>query len=348
MQLTLLLDPEGQVKRDLADLGLHPNQLEDVKRLIEEKKGLVIIAAPPDNGRTTTMYAIIRTHDAYTSNVQTVEVDPQASMEGVRHNRFDPKVDGAEYSTTVRSILRRDPDVVGVAEVPDDNTAKEVAKADYDRTRVYMCIPADGALGALQAYAKAVGDQKAAARGLTGIIAERLARRLCENCRVEFQPTPDVLKKLGLPADTKKLFRKGGQVMIKDKPVTCPVCNGTGFFGQVGVFEVYTFTQAERDQFAQNDLTSLKASFRQRKQQSIQQSALMHAIAGTTSVEEVVRVTQPPAAPSKASGGPGGPGASAPGETPVAPPPAMGAKPAASAKPPAKPAAAPKPAQPKP
>jgi general secretion pathway protein E len=319
MQLSLMLDPEGQVKRNLDELGLHPNQLADLQALVDDRKGVVLIAAPPDNGRTTTLYTLVRAHDAYTSNVQTIETEPQMSIEGVRQNKFDPKVDGAEYSTTVRSILRRDPDVVAVADMPDENTGKEVAKVDMERTRVYLTMPLDGAFAALQAYAKAVGDQKAAAKSLHGVVAQRLARRLCQNCRTAFTPTPEVLKKLGLPMETKQLFRKGGQVLIKDKPVACPVCGGTGFFGQVGVFEVYTLGSDERDLFAQNDLTSLKAAFRQKKQQSIQQSALMHAIAGNTSVEEVVRITQPPSATAKAAEPEAKP-AAAPGKTRAAAP----------------------------
>ncbi|MDX2114468.1 MAG: ATPase, T2SS/T4P/T4SS family [Planctomycetota bacterium] len=296
MQLSLLLDPEGQVRRKLEDLGFHEPQLEEVRRLMEGR-GVVLLAAPPDNGRTTTLYTFIRSHDAYTSNVQTVEMDPQMTIEGVRQNKFDPKVDGAEYSTTVRSILRRDPDVVGIAEAPDEATAKEVARVDFDRTRVYFSLPIDGAVNALQAFAKAVGDQSAAAKPLTGLIGERLVRRLCENCRVAFAPTPDIIKKLGLPADTKQLFRKGGQVLIKDKPAQCPICNGSGFFGQVGVFEVFPITAADREMIAQNDLTGLRASFRQRKLPNLQQAVLMHAIAGNTSVEEVARIMQPVAPP---------------------------------------------------
>ncbi len=339
MQLSLILDPEGQVKRQVAHLGLLPNQLEDFNRIVEGRKGVVLVVAPPDNGRTTTLYSLIRAHDAYTSNVQTIEIEPQMAIEGVRQNRFDPKVDGAEYSTTVRSILRRDPDVVGVAEMPDDNTGKEVSKADHDRTRVYLCMPLDGALTAIQVYAKAVGDQKLAAKSLHGAIAQRLARKLCENCRVEFAPTPDVVKKLGLPADTKRLYRKGGQVLIKDKPVTCPVCGGSGFFGQVGVFEVYPIGAEERELISQNDLTGLKAAFRQKKQQSIQQAALMQAITGATSVEEVGRITQPPAPPKATAVGGGDPGGTKAAQ-PFASKPAT-SKPATTVIAPAKPASAP-------
>jgi type II secretory ATPase GspE/PulE/Tfp pilus assembly ATPase PilB-like protein len=318
VQMSLLLDPERQVTRKLDDLGFLESQLKDVKELIETKTGVVLLVAPQDNGRTTTLYAFTRAHDAYTSNVQTIEFEPQLTIEGVRQNKFDPKADGAEFSTTVRSILRRDPDVVAVAEMPDDNTGKECAKSDTDRTRVYLSIPVDGALLALQRYAKAVGDQKLAAKSLHGVIGSRLARRLCQNCRVAFQPAPDMLKKLGLPADTKQLFKKSGQVLIKDKPATCPQCGGSGFFGQVGIFEVYPIGNEERELIAQNDITGLKAVFRTKKRPSLQAAALQHAILGNTSVEEVIRITQPQEAPRPAAPA----GQSAPPKTAaVAPPP---------------------------
>lgn len=331
VQMSLLLDPEGQVKRTIEGLGLLENQLEDLKAMLEERKGVVLLAAPPDSGRTSTLYAILRAHDAYTCNVQTIEIDQQAALEGVRQNKFDARAEGAEYSTTVRSILRRDPDIVAVAEMPDDGaTAKEVARADHERTRVYFSFPCDGALGAIQMYVKAVGDQAQAAKSLHGVIAHRLLRRLCQNCRVPFQPPPDMIKKLGLPADTKQMFRKSGQLMVRDKPQTCVMCNGSGFFGQVGVFEVHPLGAPERDMIAANDLTGLRATFRSKRQQGLQAAALQLAIRGDTSVEELVRLTQPvgaspespPAAQGEQKPAPTAPKPGAPAPRPGAPAPA--------------------------
>ncbi|MEZ6211026.1 MAG: ATPase, T2SS/T4P/T4SS family [Phycisphaerales bacterium] len=293
MQLNLLLDPEQQVKRRVEELGLFPNQLEDLKTLVEEQAGVVLVSAPRHNGGTTTLYALIRAHDAYTSNVQTVELDPQTQIEGVRHNQFDPE-DAAEYSTTVRSVLRRDPNVVGIAEC-DDATAKEIARADTRSIRVYVQVPVDGAVNAIQAWSRAVNDPKAASNCLHGVVAQRLVRKLCTNCRVPYQPTPDVLKKLGLPPETKQLFRKGGQVLIKDKPDTCPVCAGSGFNGQIGLFAIHTLDPEDRNLIRANNVEGLKASFRQKKQQSIQTSGLQRVMLGDTSVEELVRVIQGPA-----------------------------------------------------
>lgn len=294
IRLTLLVDPEGQVQRRTKDLGFLPIQLEDIEKLTATNSGVVLVVSPPDNGRTSTLYALIRESDAYLNNIQTIEIEPQAEIEGVRVNQYNPVDEGAEYSTTVRSIVRRDPSIVAIAEMPDEDTAKVVSKAEHDRTRCYLSFNCDNAMAALQVYAKSVGDQKLAALSLYGIIAQRLARRLCTQCRIQFQPSPEMLKKIGLPPDTKQLYRKSGQILIKDKPHTCEVCGGSGFFGQVGVFEVYPFDDQDRLLIASNDLTTLRARIRKAKRPSIQASALQHAINGETSIEEVVRVTAPP------------------------------------------------------
>jgi len=149
LRLTLVLDPERQVQRKIEDLGLLPSQLKDLQQIIDEKEGVVLLAMPADNGRTTTLYALVRAHDAYTSNVQTIESEKQASIEGVRQNVYDAAVDAAEFSTIVRSILRRDPDIVGVAEMPDEDTAKEIARADHPRTRTYFAMRGESALQAI-------------------------------------------------------------------------------------------------------------------------------------------------------------------------------------------------------
>lgn len=286
-------DPEGQAKLELDELGLLEKQLEEAKAMCEERKGAVLVTAPPRQGRTATQYALVRAHDAYTSNIQTLEFEPAGAIEGVRHNKFDPVAEGPDYATSLRSILRRDPDVVLVGELPNPETAKEVARADHDRTRTYVGFRADNALAAIQAFAKAAGDAKAAADSVHGVVCQRLVRTLCQNCRVEYQPTPDMLKKLGVPANKapSSLFRKGGRVLIKNKEDVCPVCQGTGYFGQEGVFEVYRLTPEDRQLLAAGDLMGLRAALRKKGLPSIQEAAVHKVLKGVTSVEEVVRVT---------------------------------------------------------
>lgn len=294
MTLGLLVDPAGQVQMRLNDLGMLPKQLEAMRDIVSNGQGIVLLTSPPDQGRTATLYAVLREHDAYTSNVQTLEKDPQSVLEGIRTNEFNAETAEADFHTTLRSILRRDPDVVGVADVPDEATAKEAALCDWERTRVYLSFKSDDPLRAVQLYRRMVDKDKLAAQTLHGVVTQRLMRRLCQTCRVPFQPTPEMLKKLGLPADTKQLFRKGGSVLEKDKEVACPTCGGGGYLGQIGAFAVHPIGDEERPLVVKDDMKALKAMLREKRQLSIQQAALNHVLAGTTTVDEVIRVTESP------------------------------------------------------
>jgi type II secretory ATPase GspE/PulE/Tfp pilus assembly ATPase PilB-like protein len=322
MKVTVLLNPEQQVTKKIEDLGLLEPQMKELRDLVADGKGVVLVTSPLDGGRTTSLYSIVKMHDAYTSNVQTVEMDPQAAIEGVRTNKFDPQGEaapaapgaptgapGGEFSTLVRSILRRDPDVVAVAELPDPQTAKEVAKADQERTRTYLSFKASDALSSIQAYVKAVGDPRQAAESLHGVVNQRLVRRLCSNCRQPYPPSPDMLKKLGVPEGrVQQLYKKGGQVLIKNKPEICPTCGGGGYFGQDGIFELYSLIKEDRDLIAQGNYQGLKAALRKKNLPTLQQVAIRKAVDGVTSVEEVMRVTAgegaaptPPATPPAAA-----------------------------------------------
>jgi type II secretory ATPase GspE/PulE/Tfp pilus assembly ATPase PilB-like protein len=212
VRMSMVFDPEKAVRRKYEALGLLDNQLAELKAIVEDGQGVVLLAAPADMGRTTTFYSVMRMHDAYTTNVQSVEMDPQDALEGVRQNQYEQSGEGPEYSTYLRSIVRRDPQVVGVAEMPDENTAKEIVRADLERTRIYLSLRTDNTITAIQAWIKAVGDPDAAAKVLHGVVAQKLLRKLCINCRVAYQPSPDMVKKLGVkPEQAKQLFKKAGR-----------------------------------------------------------------------------------------------------------------------------------------
>lgn len=307
MKLALLFEPEKAVKRKVEDLGMLPEQMAELKAIAEGPKGVVLLAGQPDTGRTTTFYSVMQLHDAYTGTLQTIEMEPQLAMEGIRHTVFDPTAEGADYATSVRSLLRRDPDMLAVAELPDANTAKEIAKADFERTRVYLGVRADSAQQALEGYMRLVADNALAAKGLRGVVCQKILRKLCTNCRVGYPPTTEMLKKMGVAPNEKvqQLYKKGGQVLIKNKPETCPVCSGVGYTGQEGIFEVYRLDEACAALLEQGNVNAVKAEWRKRNLPSIQQAAIRKAIAGVTSVEEVMRVTAPAAvAPPPAAAAP--------------------------------------------
>lgn len=292
MVLTIMFNPSEAVRRKPADLGLTGTQLDLLKGWAENTQGVVLLGAPSDNGRTTTMYSMLKLHDAYTSNIQTIEYEIEDAIEGVKQIKFDQTQEDADFSTTVRSTLRRDPDVVGICDLPDASTAKIIASSDHDRTRVYLSLKSDDALSAIQLYVRGVGDAKLAAEGLHGVIAEKLVRVLCSNCKVAYQPSPEMLKKLGLPGDkVKQLFKKGGQVLIRNKPEICPTCNGIGYSGQTGCFGVFPIEDEERKMIAAENWTGLRTAMRKRSLPTVQQAALRKAVEGVTSIEEVTRIS---------------------------------------------------------
>lgn len=291
MRLTLLFDPAGAVKMPITKLGMTDAQLEAMRAIVEDGTGVVLLAGGADGGRTTTLYAVTKMHDAYTSNVQTVEIEPQGTIEGVRQNKYEMTGEGPEFGTYVRSLLRRDPDVLSIAEVLDAQALKEAARSDHERTRVYVSLRAESALAAIQMYVKGVEDVEAAAASLRGVLAERLVRSLCTNCRVPYQASGEVLTKLGLPGDKpRQLFKKGGQVLIKNKPDVCPMCGGVGYFGQTGVFEVFSIGEVERGLIARGDYPGLMSAFRKQQLPTLQQAAILKALEGVTSLDEVTRI----------------------------------------------------------
>jgi type II secretory ATPase GspE/PulE/Tfp pilus assembly ATPase PilB-like protein len=295
LRLTMLFDPAESVTRKPDDLGLTEGQSKALDSIVHATGGVVLIAGTPQGGRTTTLYTVTQMHDAYTSNVQTVETEPLVELEGIRQIKFDPSGQ-EEYAKVVRSNLRRDPDVLAVAEIPDQETAKEIAGGDVERTRVYAALTTDSAMNAVRMWVKAVGDPKLAAKGLSGVVAQRLIRHLCGNCRVPYQPPPELLKKLQLPSKIQQLYKKGGQVLVKNKPEVCPVCNGIGYEDQLGVFEVFPIGPEERACIAKQDWNGLKTEMRKRQLPGIQQVALIKAAEGQTSIEEVTRLSAKPAA----------------------------------------------------
>lgn len=303
MRLEMTFNPAEAVRRKTTALGLTDKQQELIQTWATEPGGVVLIAGPADSGRTTTFYSILKFHDAYTNNISTIELDIEDALEGVKQIAFDPASDGPDFATTVRSNLRRDPDVLAIAELPDTETAANIARADLERSRVYLSLRANSALEAIQLYTKAVGDPKVAAQGLKGVVAHRLLRVLCSNCKVAYPPTPDMLKKLGLPADkVTQLFKKGGQVLVRNKPEICPVCSGVGYMGQTGCFGVFPIEDEEKALIAEQNWAGLRTAMRKRQLPTVQQSALRKAVEGMTSIEEVTRITAEPKPPSKGRG----------------------------------------------
>lgn len=290
-QAVIEFDVRKRVKIKFEDMGLHSRQVEALTGMTSDLHGVILVAAPADNGRTTTMYALLKRHDSYTNNIRTLELEQLLTLDGVGHSEY--KAGEADFPTTLRSMLRRDPNVMMVAELMDARTAQECAGPGPAGPLIYAGLRADDAMTALAMWCKSVGDLKKASAPLKGVVSQRLIRKLCENCRVAYQPPADQLKKLGLPADqVKQLFKPGGKIIDRNREVPCPQCGGLCYFGQTAVFEIFAFDDEARTLIAKGDLNSVKTLMRRNKMMTLQEAALKKAIDGVTSIEEVIRVTK--------------------------------------------------------
>jgi len=304
MHMRIDVDLDKRMGKRLDTLGLLPQQMKLIAALDagETPRGVVLIASAAGQGLTTTCLALLATHDAFTASVKALEKNCVHRIEGVDHQLWSAS-SGIEFHTQLQSIVRRSPDVVYVDDVTEPGSGKVIAASTSADIRFYVALAVDGVGPAVTEWFRAVGDVKLAATPLRAVIALRTLRKLCGACHMPFEPSPEQAKRLGIPAGKSvQMFRVGGKVQIKSKVEDCPMCKGTGYSGQIGIFEVIPFDDESRAHLAKGDLKSAYNAARMKfKTPGLQESALLRVRDGTTSLDEVVRVftpaTKPAAAP---------------------------------------------------
>ncbi len=289
-------DRANRIQRPFDSLGLLPSQFEQLQSMKEEhnRHGIVLLGAPSGHGLTTSAYSFITRHDAYTSNIKSLEYEVYLQIDGVDHVQWDPENADVDYASHLQSILRRDPDVVLAMDVREAASAQVAAVPGFSGPLIYVPMKAATVVDLIREWVKLVGDVKQATAGLRSVMCQRLFRKLCENCRQPYQPSKEQLKKLNLPAEkVNQLFRAGGKVQVKNRVENCPVCGGTGYLGQVGAFEVMMLDDEGRKILGTGDLKAALAHARRHKMIYLQEAALSKVVSGETSIEEVIRITAP-------------------------------------------------------
>ncbi len=302
--LRIDIDRTNRLNKPFDDLGLLPQQLEELNTLEEphNRHGIILVGAPPGQGLSTTLYSFIGRHDAYTSNIKTLEREILVELDGITHVQWDANNPEIDYASHLQSILRRDPDIVMTGQVRDAETATIITEPGIEGPLLYVPIRKANIVEMINYWVKLVGNLKQATRALKAVTNQRLLRTLCPNCKQGYQPTADQLKRLNLPAEkVPQLFRTGGKIQIKNKIQTCPICQGTGYFGQSAAFEVMLIDDEGRKILTKGDLKAALAHARRNKMITIQESAMHKVINGDTTIEELIRVMAPAknAAPAK-------------------------------------------------
>ena len=279
------------VMRDWASIGMLTKQRELLDQLKneEQRHGVVLIGGSKQSGVTTTGYSILSQHDAYLCNIVTLEQEVIGSLEGITHN--DVASIDQSYATQLQTIIRRDPEVILAADLNDAESAKMAAKPGREGPLIFVSMSSSSMSELISKWAAMVADPRQAFDGLQAVVFQRLARRLCENCRVAYKPSED-LGKQGLPVDSvEQLYRQGGQVEHKNKVIECPVCSGKGYVGQVGIFETLFLDRDTRKHLIAGDLKGALAHAKRNKRYIRMQEAAWSKVAeGDTSLEEFARV----------------------------------------------------------
>jgi len=280
--------------KKLADIGLMPEQQEQLDKIRDLHQGLFIVSGPKKSGVTTTAYALLRNHDAFLNSINTLERQPSVELPNITQSVFtSDDATKATYGKKLRAIVRMGPDIVGVADCTDTETAQVACETAKDGRIVYVVLTADSVMQALAKWLKLVGDRNLATEALLGISNQRMVRQLCGECRQGYEPNKDLLKKFNIPSERAKVLYRPGKVQYDKhgKPMTCEHCQGTGYFGRTGVFEIITINDELRKAIRQSkSLPEISMEFRRAKMLYLREQALRKVISGTTAINEMVRI----------------------------------------------------------
>ena len=285
-----LLDKSARLYR-LAELGMAEKDLESFRRLIRQPHGIVLVTGPTGSGKSTTLYAALQELNSKELNVLTLEDPIEYELPGISQTQVSDKK-GLTFATGLRTVLRQDPDVIMVGEIRDGETARMAIQSALTGHLVFSTLHTNDAAGAVARLLDLGVEPYLVAGSLLGVLAQRLVRQVCAQCRVAGELTSVDQAALGLhaarkgpplpPVQTPRVYAAGG----------CPRCQQTGYYDRVGIFEMLTMDDLLRDLIAASARSlAIKRQARAAGMSTLRDDALRKLWLGVTTVDEVLRVT---------------------------------------------------------
>lgn len=267
----------------LEDLGLSPTSLGRFKKMITRPYGLLLVTGPTGSGKTTTLYAALNTINSPEKNIVTIEDPVEYQLKGINQVQVNAKV-GVTFANGLRTILRQDPDIIMVGEIRDKETATIAIQAALTGHMVFSTLHTNDAPGAIARLVDMGVEPFLIASSLTGVLAQRLVRRLCDRCKNPYTPTPELFEELNIKGKEGIAFLKGEG---------CQECRGSGYSGRIGIFELLSIDDNIRGlTISRGHSSVIKSAAMKNGFIALREEGLAKAIAGFTTVEEVLRVTQ--------------------------------------------------------
>jgi general secretion pathway protein E len=277
-----LLDHGGRPVT-LGELGMSEHVLDAMARLSARPHGMVLVTGPTGSGKTTTLYAALQRRDAAAEKLITVEDPIEYQLTGITQMPVHRQA-GVTFAAALRAILRQDPDVVMIGEMRDHETAEIAIQAAMTGHLVFSTLHTNDAVSAIPRLLDLGVPGFLVAATLEGVLAQRLVRRVCGSCRVEYQPDPEIIALLHSDVDHSFTFVRGSG---------CDDCRHTGFRGRLGIFELLTIDAPLRDAMTSGASRSqLRTLAQEAGLVTMRSDAWEKVLAGLTTAEEVIRVIQ--------------------------------------------------------
>jgi len=274
----------SQVELDLTKLGLREDEQDVVGELLRLANGIVIVTGPTGCGKTTTLYAALSVINRVETKIITTEDPVEYDIEGLIQVQINPDI-GLTFARCLRHILRQDPDVILVGEIRDLETAQIAIHASLTGHLVFSTLHTNDAPTAITRLLDLGLEPYLVTATLEAIVAQRLVRKICTNCRAEFEPTEEMLWELELTPEEVRgrtfYFGRG-----------CEACNNTGYKGRTGVYEIMHIDDPLRDLIMKGSSTNvIREEAKKRGMRTLRDSGLMGIYDGITTIEEIITAT---------------------------------------------------------
>lgn len=263
-------------------LGLSKENLEKLNRIISSPNGIVLVTGPTGSGKSTTLYTVLSELNSSSVNIVTIEDPVEYTLNGINQVNVNNKA-GLTFASGLRSILRQDPDIVMIGEIRDEETAQIAIKAAITGHLVLSTLHTNDAPSSITRLIDMGIEPYLAATSISGIIAQRLVRKICPNCKEEYVASDYERDIFGV---------KDGEVLKLYKGRGCGHCNNTGYMGRIGIYEIMEITREHRDAINKTrDSNVLKDISKKYGMTTIAEEGKKLVLQGITNLEELAAIT---------------------------------------------------------
>ena len=284
-RIVLRLLDKTNVLLKVSDLGMSDQGLKVFNRLIKSAHGIILVTGPTGSGKTTTLYAALSSINNPDINIITIEDPIEYQIEGIGQIQVNPKID-ITFANGLRSIVRQDPDVILVGEIRDLETAEIAIQAALTGHLVFSTLHTNDSASAVTRLIDMGIEPFLVTSSVIAILAQRLVRNVCNECKEEYVPDQESLENIGITPEMssgKKIYRAKG----------CQSCLNTGYKGRTGIFELMILDDAIKSLILKtSDSNAIKKKAVNQGMKTLRQDGAMKVLNGITTVEEILRITQ--------------------------------------------------------